>query len=141
MIAYLSLMCQGQGIGELCAATSDLANQTGIEKIDLLIIHKPNLISSNFKKHKWAKIELTWAFMPVMVTSNFDEDSIKNEQASMETPFSHYKSMGIVFRRSRAANSIVSGPISPKFELVQDFRSDWNPILIFKFIKLMYKQS
>ena len=27
-------------------------------------------------------------------TSNFDDDSIKNEQASMETPFSHYKSMG-----------------------------------------------
>ena len=33
-------------------------------------------------------------FMPVLVTSNFDDDSIKNEQASMETPFSHYKSMG-----------------------------------------------
>ena len=32
--------------------------------------------------------------MPVLVTSNFDEDSIKNEQASMETQFSHYKSMG-----------------------------------------------
>ena len=27
-------------------------------------------------------------------TSNFDDDSIKNEWASMETPFSHYKSMG-----------------------------------------------
>ena len=25
---------------------------------------------------------------------NFDDDSIKNEQASMEIPFSHYKSMG-----------------------------------------------
>ena len=34
------------------------------------------------------------AFMPVLVTSNFDDDSIKNERASMETPFSHYKSMG-----------------------------------------------
>ena len=34
--------------------------------------------------------------MPVLVTSNFDDDSIKNEQASMETAFSHYKSMGIV---------------------------------------------
>ena len=34
--------------------------------------------------------------MPVLVTSNFDDDSIKNEQASMETPFSHYKSMGKV---------------------------------------------
>ena len=40
------------------------------------------------------KIELDQAFMPVLVTSNFVDDSIKNEQASMETPFSHYKSMG-----------------------------------------------
>ena len=40
------------------------------------------------------KIKLDQAFMPVLVTSNFDNDSIKNEQASMETPFSHYKSMG-----------------------------------------------
>ena len=42
----------------------------------------------------WHKIELDWAFMPVLVTSNFDDDLIKNEQASMETPFSYYKSMG-----------------------------------------------
>ena len=40
------------------------------------------------------KIKLDRAFMPVLVTSNFDDDLIKNEQASMETPFSHYKSMG-----------------------------------------------
>ena len=39
------------------------------------------------------KIELDRAFMPVLVTSNFNDDSIKNEQGSMETPFSHYKSM------------------------------------------------
>ena len=32
--------------------------------------------------------------MPVLVTSRFDEDLIKNEQASLETPFPHYKSMG-----------------------------------------------
>ena len=32
--------------------------------------------------------------MPVLVTSNFDDDLIKNERASMETPFSYYKSMG-----------------------------------------------
>ena len=32
--------------------------------------------------------------MPVLVTSNFDDDSIKNERAIMETAFSHYKSMG-----------------------------------------------
>ena len=35
------------------------------------------------------KIELDQAF-----TSNFDDDSIKYESASMETAFSHYKSMG-----------------------------------------------
>ena len=40
------------------------------------------------------KIKLNQAFMPVLVISNFDDDSIKNEQASMETPFFHYKSMG-----------------------------------------------
>ena len=60
--------------------------------------------------------------MPVLVTSNFDDDSIKNQRASTETAVSHYKSMGI-FRRSRAAYSVVSGsgPIWPKFELVWDF--------------------
>ena len=41
------------------------------------------------------EIELVRAFMPVLVTSNFDDDSIKNEWASMETPYSHYKTMGI----------------------------------------------
>ena len=40
------------------------------------------------------KIELDRAFMPVLVTSNSDDDSIKNERASMETASSHYKSMG-----------------------------------------------
>ena len=40
------------------------------------------------------KIELDQAFMPVLITSNFDDDSIKKERARMETPFSHYKSMG-----------------------------------------------
>ena len=33
--------------------------------------------------------------MPVLVTSNFEDDAIKNERASLETPFSHYKSNGI----------------------------------------------
>ena len=51
--------------------------------------------------------------MPVLVTSTFDDDSIKNERASMEKPFFHYKSIGI-FRRSMAADR-------PKFEPVRDF--------------------
>ena len=36
---------------------------------------------------------LVRAFIPVLVTSNFDDDTIKNERASMEIAFSHYKSM------------------------------------------------
>ena len=32
--------------------------------------------------------------MSVLVTSNFDDASIQNERASMETPYSYYKSMG-----------------------------------------------
>ena len=41
------------------------------------------------------EIELVRAFMPALVTSNFDDNSIKNEWASIEAPFSHYNSMGI----------------------------------------------
>ena len=36
--------------------------------------------------------------MPALVTSKFEEEPIKIEYASMETPFSHYKSMGFFFR-------------------------------------------
>ena len=41
------------------------------------------------------EIKLIRAFMPVLATSNFDDDSIKNERAGMEIAFSLYKSMGI----------------------------------------------
>ena len=40
------------------------------------------------------EIKLIWASITVLVTSNSDDDLIKNEQASMDTAFSHYKSMG-----------------------------------------------
>ena len=52
--------------------------------------------ASNSKVSSLIPLEtkLVRAFMPVLVTSNFDDDSIKNELASMETAFSHYKSMG-----------------------------------------------
>ena len=74
-----------KGLGELCAATSDLANQTGIEKTDLLIIHKPNLTSSDFKKHisgPWkpeARNRTRPSFYACPDSSNYDDDSIKNE--------------------------------------------------------------
>ena len=70
-----------------------------LKKTDLLIIHNPNLKSSHFKKtwmrhgNQRLKSNSSWVFKPVLVTSNFDDDSIKNEWASMETPFSHNQSM------------------------------------------------
>ena len=76
--------------------------------------------------------------MPVLVTSKFDEDPIKNERANLETSFSYYKSMGLFFRRSRAPNSIGSGPTWPKFELVRDFM----PVLVTcKFEKYLIKNN
>ena len=44
----------------------------------------------------WPKIKLIKAFMLVLVISNFDDELIKNERASIETAFSRYKSMGNV---------------------------------------------
>ena len=75
--------------------------------------------------------------MPVLVTSNFDDDSIKNEWASMETPFSHYKSMGI-FLYLKAANSVVSGPIWPKFKLVRGFM---NVLVTWEYKKYRIKNN
>ena len=40
------------------------------------------------------KFKLDRPFMPVLVTSNFDDDLIEHERASTETAFSHYKSTG-----------------------------------------------
>ena len=49
--------------------------------------------------------------MLVLVTSNFDDDSITNERVSMETAFSHYKSMGNCLDAQGKLT-----PIRPKFE-------------------------
>ena len=48
---------------------------------------------------------------------------IKSKMKELEWSqhFSHYKSMGIFFRRSTAVNSAALSPIWPNFELVRDF--------------------
>ena len=51
------------------------------------------------------EIKLFQAFTADLVTSNFDDDSIKNEQASTGTPFSHYKSMNHFLDAQRHPNS------------------------------------
>ena len=67
------------------------------------------------------------ALLTVLVNSKFDGDPIKNECAGLETPFSHYKSMGNFFPMFKGTlNSEGSGLIWTKFELVQDF----TPVLI-----------
>ena len=43
----------------------------------------------------------------------------KIEKDQMKIYFLHYKSIGFFFRRSRAANSVVHGRISPNLELFQ----------------------
>ena len=42
----------------------------------------------------WPEIELVRDLIPVLVITKFDEDPIKNKRASLETPFSHYNSVG-----------------------------------------------
>ena len=98
--------------------------------LGLTVPEKSVTKNSNIWKVNWTwrlsienlihSFELVWDFMPVLVIRKFDEDPIKNERASLETPFSHFKS-GKLFRRSRAANSIVRGPIWLKFQLIRDF--------------------
>ena len=59
----------------------------------------------------WPNFKLIQALMYVILTCKYEMDPIKNSREKVATPFSHYKSMGIFFRRSRAANSAVGGPI------------------------------
>ena len=124
----------------------DLANQTGIEKptTDLLIIHKPNLTFSHFKKsYKWAKetrgpksnspelLCLSWLPATLMMIR-----SKMNELAWRH----HFPIISLweFFKPSRAANSVVSGPICPKFELVRDFM---NVLVTCKYKKVQIKNN
>ena len=78
--------------------------------MELTIPHKSMEIFSSSKGKNFQVSSLIWpenkfvqAFMPLLVTGNFDDESIKNEWHSIETPFSHYrffhyKSMGIFLK-------------------------------------------
>ena len=73
-------------------------------------------VKSHFKKFK-----LIQALMLVLVTWKYQKDPIKNNrEKSGNTIFPIIRSIGVFFRRSRAANSVVGGPIWPKFELIND---------------------
>ena len=57
--------------------------------------------------------------MHVLITCKNEEDPIKNEGARLLTRFLPLQVYGDFFRRSRAANSTVLGPIWPNFELIR----------------------
>ena len=63
-----------------------------VQKCEIFVIQ--GQVTPKFKSLIRPEIKLVQAFMPVLVTTNFDDDSIKNERASTESAFSHYKSMG-----------------------------------------------
>ena len=58
--------------------------------------------------------------MYVLITCKYEKDPIKNSRENVMTSFFPLSVYGNFFRRSRAANSVVGGPIWPKFELIQD---------------------
>ena len=59
--------------------------------------------------------------MLVLVTrSCYKRIQSKTTEKKWKHHFPHYESMGVFLRRSRAANSVVGGPIWPKFELIHN---------------------
>ena len=66
-----------------------------------------------------AEFELIQAFMHVLVNCKYEKDQMKNSGENVMASFSPLLVYGIFFRRSRAANSVVHGRISPNFELIQ----------------------
>ena len=67
------------------------------------------------------EIKLVQAFTPVLVTSNFDDDSIKNKRASMKTLFPLYKSMGKFLDAQGQLTPMSVVRSGPKFKPVRDF--------------------
>ena len=67
----------------------------------------------------WPNFELIQAFMHVLIVCKYEKDQMKISGENVMTTFSPLQVYGIFFRRSRAANAVVHGRISPNFELIQ----------------------
>ena len=67
----------------------------------------------------WPNFELIQAFMHDLIACKYEKGQMKNSGENVTTSFSPLSVYGIFFRRSRAANSVVHGRISPNFELIQ----------------------
>ena len=67
----------------------------------------------------WQNFKLIRAFMYVITTCKYEKHLTKKSRQKVETFFPILSLWGFFFRRSRAPNSAVCGPIRPKFELVR----------------------
>ena len=67
----------------------------------------------------WPNFKLIQAFMHVLIACKYGKDQMKNSGENVMTSFSPLLVYGIFFRRSREANSVVHGRISPNFEVIQ----------------------
>ena len=70
----------------------------------------------------WPNFKLIQALVYLIITCKYEKDPIKNSREKIETSFFPLYAYGDFFRRSREANSAVSGPIRPKFELIRALR-------------------
>ena len=86
----------------------------------------------------YPNFKLIQALMYVIITRKYEKDPIKNSREKVETLFFPLKAYGDFFRRSRAANSAVGGPIKLKFELV---RALMHVIVTCKYEKERMKNS
>ena len=75
-------------------------------------VPRSNLISKNSNS---SKLNACSCYMKVSKGSNQ-----KQQRKSGNTIFPIIRSIGVFLRRSRAANSVVGGPIWPKFELIHN---------------------
>ena len=66
----------------------------------------------------WPNFKLIKALIYVIITCKYEKDLIKNSWEKKATSFFPNISLWGFFRRSRAANSPVGGPIRPKIEIL-----------------------
>ena len=86
----------------------------------------------------WPNFKHIQALMYFIITCKYKKDPIKNSREKVETSLFPLQAYGDFFRRSRAANSAVCGPIRLKFELV---RALMHVIITCKYEKDRMKNS
>ena len=90
------------------------------KKVETSIFRHYGAANSLVSRQIWPKFKPIQALIHVLITCKYQKDRIKTTKKQWRHHFPHYKSMGVFFKLSRADNSIVGGPIWPKFQLLLD---------------------